>query len=447
MTLATATIERINLISAVRTMTETPVETVPDGTESVFDFNTALYVTRTLLESRDSLIGTVVQARRHAAGEDMWWCWDEATAINVGVFGSKVNPPMEDGKYYRSLDGHGMLVRYNDDEHAGDRHLEGCSLSILASNGSPWIIPGDGTNWTENVGYIEVEAPASEALSPDTTEPVAEPVDAHQFLTGSHPDGATRGFAKTDEQGRVPLKPATVPGGLYLVWADRGEVWNDTRMTYLATVTQPAEAGVQPDFTVLGYWMRNTAGGTPYHADYYTTLHSNDVDQKLLVWAELKPVALDLDLEATTGPVWNKKSEELQAFEELNEALNELADDNDWCSDYESIIEPLGMTGRNKDKNYTVDVDVDFTFTDEDPSSEFDEEAARRHGIDGLVIKMAEYTASVRVSIYTGEVSGGDAARDYVDSQVLEEHLRSEMNYARHISVDDYTIVDVEESD
>jgi hypothetical protein len=434
MTITVETIDRINLIATARPVTEKPVVSTHTEADNSTEYDTPIYITAMNPASEhraESYVGKVVKVRRRVTRADEWWAWDDQALVNVGVHGSRLNPEMVNGHYYRSLDAHGLLVRYNDDDHAANRNLPGLSLSILASNGGAWPIPGDGTNWTDNVEYIEVERPEGEPVP-------EEPMDVHQSNAA---DGPTWGLAKVDEAGAVALNPAPEPGKLYLVWANRAEAWDtDTRITYLAYQSDDTAEGAN-QFGYIGAY--SSSGGTvAFVNDTYLTPNGDDRD--VLQWAELALTAPEKDAEALPATWHDLASSEETAFEELNEAMNELADDQRWCSDYEDIVTALGMTGRNAD--YCVEVDVTFTFEDQNPPGEFDERAAERHDLYGMTITSARYTANARVSIYVSDTTE-QGARDYVDSNEIEEHLSNAMSHASDIDVDDYSIIDVEKSD
>jgi len=426
---------RTNLILGARPVAEQPVLNSPTYAQAGDGVDRLLYVIASEMDEELDWVGTVrtVVAAQSRHG----WLTENAAGRRARVFGSLVNPAMVDGHYYRSLDATGMLVRYNDAEHTGDRHLPGQPLSIISTNGDTWPVPDDGTTWTDAVYYIEVEAPEPVTATP----PAAELADAHQFAADLSPEGPTRGYAKLDAQGRAPLNPTPAPGGMYLVWV-AGREWTDTRLSYLGMALSPAAEGEQPGFVYSGSWRwRN--GRPEFNVDAWTSGPSVERDTESLNWVEMQPVNAATNTAVMPDSFRSTAAAEAQSFEELNEALNELADDHDWCSDYESVIEPLGMNGRNKDKDWVVAVDVTFTFDDESPTGDFDQRASVRHGMD-MEISNASYSATARLSIHVSDTSE-QGARDYIDSNLLEDRLRSEMSHASNIDITDWDIDDVDE--
>jgi len=435
MTITAETIDRLNLIATARPVTETPIESMNVETDDAIDYSIPLYVTRVGEASEhraEKFVGKVVKVRRRSAREDSWWAWDEDDLLNITVHGARLNPEMQNGHYYRSLDATGLLVRYNDDEHESARNLPLLPLSIIAANGSTWPVPGDGTVWAANVQYIEVEKPEGEA------DP--EPMDVHQSNAA---DGPTWGHAVVGEDECVVVNPDLEAGKLYLVWAERVIPWDAaSRITLVGYLGKPEEAEVHDRFVFVGAYSTSPAGVVNFVND--TSIQFAHSDRELLKWAELALTTPEPDSERTANALYSTMTTESGAFTALNEAMNELADEHDWCSDYESIIEPLGMEGRVQEKDWLVEVDVTFTFDDENPSGEFDERAATRHAVDGLTITNASYSATARISIYVDDTSE-QGARDYIDSSEIEERLQNMMSHASSVDVSNWDIYSVEE--
>lgn len=436
MTLATATIERFTTItSALTPVTETPVVRDPTADESsTFGPVFMLYVTRANAGGED-LVGTVVPV--HSSNSRDGWLKELPNSGYVRVYGAVLNEPMVNGGHYRSLNGAGMYVRYNDDDHAGDRNVGALPLSILASNGNTWPVPNDGTGaWTENTPYIRVEAPATQEV-PSFEDAPAEVMDAHQFVTDLTVNGPTRGFAALNSAGRAELNPALEVGETYLYWTTAG-TWARDRITEARLVTALPEGG-DPEFSILGYWTMERVRGEdqPYwYAARRTVLDESEGKS----WVKM---ALTTEEATNTDRLtWDAiRLREIDEFSEFNSATNELAKDNDWCSEYEGIIEPLGMEGRTKTmNNYEVSVTASISFEVDSVSSRIDQNVASDYNASGISLNSARFRGDVTVSIRVEDVDDDDDASDQIDSDTVYEHINNMLTGHDDLEVDDYSI-------
>ncbi len=436
MTLATATIERFTTItSALSPVTETPVVRDPTADESsTFGPVFMLYVTRANAGGED-LVGTVVPV--HSSNSRDGWLKELPNSGYVRVYGAVLNEPMVNGGHYRSLNGAGMYVRYNDDDHAGDRNVGALPLSILASNGNTWPVPNDGTGaWTENTPYIMVEAPATPDV-PSAEDAPAEVMDAHQFVTDLTVNGPTRGFAALNSAGRAELNPALEVGETYLYWTTAG-TWARDRITEARLVTGlPADG--DPEFSILGYWTMERVRGEdqPYwYAARRTVLDESEGKS----W--VKMALTTMEATNTDRLTWDAiRLREIDEFSEFNSATNELAKDNDWCSEYEGIIEPLGMEGRTKTvNNYEVSVTASISFEVDSVSSRIDQNVASDYDIPGISLNSARFRGDVTVNIRVEDVDDDDDASDQIDSDTVFEHINNMLTGHDDLEVDDYSI-------
>ena len=430
MILATATIERfMTLTEGLAPVTETPVIRNPTRAEAVnLNAEYLLYVTSTENPGVNSdKVGTVLKVTP-AASLYGWLYRDEDRNLHR-MFGAPLNPDMVNGRHYRSLGNRDMLVRFNDEAHRADRHTDGMALSILASAGVPWPFPNDSMGpWHEDIAYIQVETPAA-------VEPAAV-MDAHQFVEDITVDGPTRGFAELDSEGRVPLDPPLVPGELYLFWSESA-AWGRGNNVELRMFTGTTDN--EPGFSFLGYWsMENVASEwVPYFYSNRRTILDSTLTHH---WAKLALVpgpAINTDPSTVT----DQRVLELGEFNEFNEATNALARDNDWCSEYEGIVEAVGMVGRTKEVNdYDVVVSVDFSFDVDSVPGRIDTEVANQYDIPDISLSNARFTGTARVTVYVSEQDCEEDARDQVDTEMIEEALVDMMSSeVDEISISDWS--------
>lgn len=436
MSLATATLDTFATVTAALTpITETPVvrdSTAQEWREHHDDYTFMLYVTR--VSSTDprmqSTVGTVVKVAPSSNSDG--WIYRHTNGLHYRVYGAVLNEPMVNGGHYRALGGHGMLVRYNDDEHTSDRHIPALALSILAVNGAPWPIPNDGTgaDWAD-VPYIQVEEPAP------STPPAEELVDAQQFLTDLTSSGPARGFAALNEAGRAALNPALEVGEMYIYWSTNVP-WEEGRMSEARMVTALPEGG-DPAFAHVGYWTMERVGGQrqPY---WYSSRRSVLDSEEPKAWVKLAlsdPEPTDTDASHLTAAMGT----EAEAFREFNEATNELAKDKDWCSEYEGIIEPLGMEGRTKTMHdYDVEVAATISFEADSVSSRIDGHVATDYNIPGISLNSARFRGDVTVTIRVSDVDDDDDASDQIDSDAVYEHINDMMSGIDDLEIDDWSV-------
>lgn len=446
MTLSTATLERFTTVTSALTlsaMTEVPVTRESTHEErQVTEHNTLLYVTRVAdpNEHSSTLVGTVVPVTASPSGQGWLHKWEGSDWTIYRLYGAPLNPVMENGHYYRTLNATALLARYNDEFHMGDRNIPSRPLSLIASNGTTWPIPNDGTAaWGDDVPYIEVEAPAAEvAISADLPE---ELMDARQFLSDITAEGPARGFAELDAAGRAPLNPAPAVGDIYIFWSARRDWEVNNYSEARMCVEVPAEG--DPVYKMMGYWSWETVRGT--RTPYWYSNRRTVIDAQDQKWVKM---ALTTAEETNTDTsVWTSRlATEAAAFTEFNEATNTLAEDNDWCSEYEGIVEPLGMEGRtSKVRDWTVEVSVDFSFEVDSVSGVIDRAVESDNSIPGISISSARFTGSTTITITVSEQSNEDSVRDYIDSELIEEELSNIMSGADSIDVDDYDIRSIDE--
>lgn len=436
MSLATATLERFtNVTSALSPVAETPVvrsATGIDYRDHRDEHTFMLYCTEIRdFSLTDSPVGTVIKVA--PSSSEFGWLYRHESGLLYRVFGAPLNPVMVNGHYYRALGGRNWLVQYHDEDHLGDRHVASMALNIVAADGVPWPFPSDATAlWdASEVPYIEVEAPA-------------QPMDVPQFVEDTSINGRTRGLGEAEADGRVLMNPELEVGGIYIFWSERDD-WVRSSSTE-ARVVRSIENGV-PVFDFLGYYVVERVNGEDvayFYSSRRTVLDSDTTKG----WAKLAlttPTATETD----TSRWETVKSTELTEFREFNNATNSLAEDNDWCSEYEGIVERLGMEGRTPNQSdYDVRVSVNFSFqTAGSPSGAIDRAVASDHDIDGISLSSATYTGTAAITIRVSDQTNEDDARDYIDSEVVENELSSMMSGAEDIEIDDYTVVSVSETD
>lgn len=363
---------------------------------------------------------------------------------------AEVNPEPVNGHHYRSLGSDQYLVRYNDDDHIGDRHVAACPWSLIRGAGTtPWVVPADGLHGMTLHPYVEVEYDEAAPAVPEAEETAVrtaeteEPAEEEPATIGNEESGPTRGMGFVEENGTVLLDPDMVPGEMYLLWADEryDPAYSDTYLvTYLG-----GDATAPASFLAYGYfdWSRGR-DMVRWTSDYYSAYTTNRMH-----WAKAALVKPEPDDAASEGAVTTMTTtleEEREAFTEFNERANRIAKDAGWCSEYDRIVTSVGMKGRFK--RYSFDVSVTFTFDDDNPSSATDVRVRELHGLDNsLSLTSIEYSATMDVTVIVEDQPSREDAENWIDSSVLEDRISETTTGLRNIDVSDYSIDDWENLD
>lgn len=427
-----------SLAGAFTPPVEQVVETLPTGAQgrdytrymNEPDIQPTLFVTRmhTAYRDRPEFVGTY-QKVFPAPGSESWYV-QPANGALARVYGALVSPPLENGKYYRLLTDQRMLVQYFDDEHTSQRNRAHRPFNIVAGETGPWPFPGDSlVSETLSLAGPYIEAKAPEEVS-DVRQDESEEAPDPQFIDGST-DGPTLGLAATNDAGRVAVDPELVPGRQYVLWggrANQGQVYIGTYMI-----------GHDGIFRISDCTYRDAHGAVDSYANLLTW--SKDSVEH---WAELKlerPVSLDH--EGAKSLLREQAQTVRTEFADLNENMNELASNEDWCEDYERIILPLGMSAREDRKvDWDVTVNVSFTMEEDSPSMSFDQAISDLW--DGGSITASSFsitgTATVEVAVSAVDREG---AYGQVDSQLVRD--RMDDLFPGSIEINDYECTHAEE--
>jgi hypothetical protein len=351
------------------------------------------------------------------------------------VFGGPVNPEPINGHTYRILAGQNTaqrMVRYNDDAHRGDRDISTCPWSIIEADiGVPQLF-SDGYSQLSLL-HVEVRSGA-EAEAESVPETVGIPTDNR-----TEPQRWMFGMALADADGMVELNPDPEPGKRYLMHKP------DINRTYHAL------AGNDKVLRTYGY---ATITDSFLH-DMYSNLDDYSGE---LVWAEAAPSdrVTPISEELAAARIAELRAELRQDrldFRSFRVALNDLATESSWCSEYEETMRRLGMmterqTRRsplaeigedgeelepeNQDfrKAWKVEVSYSVTIRDSSPSGSTDRHLTDEYGInvDSSDLRFdTSGTVYVDGIITEDEVDDEDTAMEMVDSTMVEDAIRNQL--------------------
>lgn len=245
------------------------------------------------------------------------------------------------------------------------------------------------------------------------------------------------------------LNPEPVAGGVYVAWS---KGWTPGSMsTILHCVAAPdgslwfAEAG---RYRILPSGIRHRDLG-----NWSTELKTKESLEEGFDWI----LAAPRRVEFSSGPASAYLVTQILTLDRnkdlYSDALNELADEESWCPEFEQVVQPMGFPGRDRTRSYTVEVSVDFEWDNDDPSSRMDrnvESSLFYDNISNLSLTSMRMTGTVRTSILVEEVrvAGGDveeAIREELSKDAVKDRLEDMMDGT--IEVDDYTIESYEETE
>jgi hypothetical protein len=408
----------------------------------------------------DGLVGTVRMVGPSYSTQNGWLYYRENGQV-TRVFGAPLNPEPVNGHHYRLIDGGhpGYLLRYNDDDHRDERGRANLPWTIIETGygDDRSIFGADGfSNNTITSPYVEVNYAPAEAEA----TPWAEPVEAPPETVGNptvinHTETWLHGLAERNPGGDVTLNPEPVVGKMYLL---REKATSDYTRLAMWTPDGFAISGL-----IDGYHDFTRDRGLPFGTR----------DQYDYVQFEMNQPT-KVDDRAAVVHFKRLLHEEKVQYHGWQEALNELADEHDWCGEYESAVHRLGIMDRGLrrddevpavpdiDENgdpigepepttlrrlFEFDVNYDATFELEQPSGRVDDALAYSINITLSTSSMRfDGNGSVRVGPISAE--GTDLedmereARDSIDSAMVEEAITNNLSEADLIEVTDYNIDD-----
>jgi hypothetical protein len=352
------------------------------------------------------------------------------------VHGSPLNPVPRHGGYYRLLriedNGYqelGALVQYHSSgsEH---RHNPENGWNIIAGPEGPWPLPNDSLAKVDiDNGWVsvEVEAPAEPDGRPSAPA-------GHDYIDN---DGAnhTCGLAEVEGNGRALLNPAVEPGRAYIGW----HTWQHE--SFAGTAVADNNGGF--------IFYASTQLVRPTGDDVTRTATTRRAPMKPgeLNWvraAVLEPARIDnvdalTDLRATLVRMQT-------AFTDLNYELNDIADEAEWCDEYERIIEAEGMVPREKRVvDWEIKVEVKLSFVLDSPGSEVDEGIQSETGLEDFEASEVRVTGKCEVT-FTRSAKSEEEAREQIDRDEVRSKVYDDMSAGyNNFDIDDWEIQSVEE--
>lgn len=420
-----------------------------------------------------ALVGRIMPVRPSRPNREQWYL-SELDHEQGGAYltGALVNPTPVNGRVYQELLPYERVnmspfyLRYNDEAHAEDR----------AQSSNPWTIVWAQDELAREIGHarvvqptiwVEVQWPLVSAATPVTTGLASDedielilteeevPVPAPLGFITNSVIGHTLGKAHTEADGNVLLDPPLVRGEMYLTWYD-GTTWYDDHAMVQVAVSDER-------LVPVGYYNRGVDSAVYFHDDlYYDERRPGFGAPTSRHWAKLgweSPASAD-DAEERKSRLLTQAEESHEAFENLNDALNNMAEDEGWCSEYERTMQEIGMRDRRSGPRrpfdpgmvgapaqperhaYDVQYDVEVTITDDAPS----------HRVTGIIeseyglysVSELRFDANLTVTISGVVADSADDAENLVSQFQIEEEVGSMLGDAS-FELNDYSHSDTSE--
>lgn len=371
-------------------------------------------------------VGRVVNCRRSISHGNGWFLPDYREGDRWYAEGTELNPEPQDGHHYRLLTGDNQLVRY--ESSTGRWHV------ILGRGTQPWA--PDDFFLTPPRAYYEVLHPETPG-HPGLTE-LLESGELDDLLAPE--DSTGNGFLVIDRlhdkakltDGVVPRVTVFEDGKLYVGYDPEDTATNHT--LYFGRKF--------PGMEELVYWGTWTSRwGGDAEAPYFDRTVPDTV-----IWGEayVAPVTQPSPYATTVEALELEIATRKEGFEAFNDAISELANDQDWCPEYERTMARLGMRGREVHKlRLAIDVTVDLSMTVESASYRVDNAIEAEYGVDSVSSLSFNATANVQVLVVVDRdldyAAGYDEdASEYLTHENVREAVEDKMQGGAEWSIDDW---------
>lgn len=346
--------------------------------------------------------------------------------VSIRVFGAPVNPEMVADHYYMIIGAEFGPAAYLG---AVMQYRPGASIQyalVRHGDGRPLVNP-DGWHDFSSFAYVEVQmpedaAPRAEDAAPSSIEELVES-DDFGLLDDEEPVGIPTDIPRSDvpvhgrnyipEDERVPFKPEPVLGNYYVVW------WPEN--TTYPRVAVYEEAG----FIQVG-----RAGRWGYEADYAVT----PLDMENAHWTHLIETPTTPSTDSSDAEVTRLNSETdrvVNEFEDMKDALDQMARDKGWCDEYEEVMKRGGMEGRAERIRppeperhaYQIEVRATFEWSGNPSSGSIDSAVAEWAEVDEVDVTDITLTGHKTFTLETLVAENEDVARNSITNSSVENEL------------------------
>lgn len=373
------------------------------------------------------------------------------------VRGALVNPTLVNGKTYSIS--RSFTVQYFDLEHASYRNNSEDALNILAYRGDDWM--GSNSLNVDNISslYVEVEPPSNAITLPGdepavtVADPSSAPVAPPTFDSPQEEfvHNAIRALAVVDADGEPVLVPRGelrvgteylgVRGGGLILSAGLFDSSDD--LDNMCDIIPPAEGS--DSIVPYGSQVTRSYLGSSNFTAFYPSRMVNSITVRRSAVADSSAInRLRSRVEAAST-----------RWDDMGDALNNMAVHRAWCGEYEEAIQPLGWPGRGSGtRAHDITVNVEFSYSDDSVSSSIDESLRHGTGVDtgeveGFELTSLEFQGTCQMTFTNIDLPWNESdaelmdydLSEYIDSDMIDRRLPSGYN------VDDWSESDVEESE
>lgn len=355
--------------------------------------------------------------------------WTPSSETDLPVKASAHNPPLVNGHYYAQAN-YGTqdaekLVQYFDDDHRSERVNREYACNVLSlTDGSESGQTHISESRLQDTSYIEVERvddPANPAQQ-EAEQPLNAGSAQNLEVFGIHADYI-----------RERMVDATRPSD-----------FNDGDYFYVKMTADDRVFITNHEGLVLKQLDRAVAGAEAGRGR--TSLGPLSGQHMTVVKVGLMAPAVvdEADQEGRRRVLREVLSRHEEYFEGMNDALNTLANEKEWCSDYEAVIEPFGMPGRKGAKrNWNVVVEASGTVELSSPPSHMDDMIGEHfEEMQYLSTSSISFTGTMRVSLYVE-----DCTEDDVEEQISDSMIEDALGEAYSAEINDWSIQSKEATD
>lgn len=401
-------------------------------------------------------VGTVMTMRA-SGSEPAWYLGRDANRALMDAGGNgecryfegtRVNPELVDGQKYMLTDGTvglwvGVTSRFVP-------YTVGTSLYNYVD-----LLTRDQLIERE---YIRVDA-ARDFIQPDPAAPAAPAAEAPAANTAPYNNTVSTvspllGMALGDN----PVMDGELEvGKTYLAWEKSWTSDGVTNLfTYLGPVRPTGDSTVPEELLVFKASLAGSSGGRLVERTYWgdNTLTATML-RRLYHYTEAVPRTV-VHGPGTAETVFTERLRVLETNRAtFIEALNEMAEEKDWCGEYEQVMSVVGFPGRSKKTgDFDVEVNASWTYSNSGPSSYLDSQMRPLIADDMQGFEMSDLTIEgtgtitvrVRGFEYDEDADLESVLADYVDTTMVEEALNDATSNSGSFDVSDWSILSHEEA-
>lgn len=344
------------------------------------------------------------------------------------VRGSMLSPELVSGKTYSS-DG-GFTVQYFGPGDESYRNDPARPFNVLNHRGEPSARTSVDPSYV--AWYVEIVPPENAKAYP-AVEAESEPAPRTQPQVLRDEELRTHlleTFALRDESGSFVTVPRNEVGHqaevlmvdgsfVHTGFTDRDNDMVDVHRFVSATL--PVEGATVYETTYRSQYVSPRDGMV-----YYQIKRTDEASIRLTAEQQASTIASLTSRVAASESRWD----------DMGEALNEMARNHSWCGEYEEAVLPLGWPGRHGDSggtaSYDMRISIDWSFSDSSTTSTQDDEFGSLTDIDtdevsdfSIAEVTANGTASVMITRDLPRNQDDIDYSEYFDTSDLQELLPS----------------------